>query len=244
MPDAVHRLAARGLPLGVRKEAHDEIRARPFEVERVEPGPLEPPRDVVQLLPSRRPGRDRVGLVEAAHVPDLVPQAFEGLGACQLGVDEQRPFEGGRRHDRPVDETLVDDREHLLDERQLVAARAIGVEPCERIGRRRAGEGDPRRPLPAELEHPVAEPAGNEVERLRARMLDPRALRVRVEVRDVHEARTAPVGRRRHLARHLLLAERGADGDELVLLDVRAEHDGELGESGGCGACGGHGGRV
>ncbi len=138
MPDAVHRLAARRFPLGVRKEAHDEIGARPFEVERVEPCLAEPPCDVVQLLPSRRPGRDGVGLVEAAHVPDLCPQALESLGARQLGVDEQRPVEGGRRHDRPVDETLVDDREHLLDERQLVASRAIGVEPCQRVGRRRA----------------------------------------------------------------------------------------------------------
>ena len=64
------------------------------------PASPEPPRDVVQLLPSRRPGRDRVRLVEAAHVPDLVPQAFEGLGARQLGVDELRPVEG-RRQARP-----------------------------------------------------------------------------------------------------------------------------------------------
>ena len=62
-------------------------------------------------------------------------------------------------------------------------------------------------------------------------MFDPRSLRVSVEVRDIDETRAAPVGRRRHLARHLLLPERGADGDELVLLDVRAEHDGQLGES-------------
>ena len=76
-------------------------------------------------------------------------------------------------------------------------------------------------------------------------MLDPRALRVRVEVHDVDEAGTVPVGRRRrHLTRHLLLAQRRADADELVLLDVRAEHDGELCKSGGWGACGWHGGRV
>ena len=47
VPDAVHRLATRGLPLAVRKQAHDEIRARPLEVERVEPSLAQPTGDVV-----------------------------------------------------------------------------------------------------------------------------------------------------------------------------------------------------
>ena len=219
---------------GVRKETHDEIRARPLEVERVEPGLAQPPRDVVQLLrrapPRPRQGRARRGGTRARSRPTVArgPRGLPARGRRAAPMSRV-----GARYDRPVDETLVDDREHLLDERQLVATRAIGIEPRKRVGRRRARERDPRGPLAAELEHPVAVPAGNEVECLRARVLDSRALRVRVEVRDIHEAGTAPVGRRRHLARHLLLAERSADRDELVLLDVRAEHDGELGESGG-----------
>ena len=241
--DAVHRLAACGLPSGVRKKADDEIRARPLEVERVEPGPLEPPRDVVQLFPSRRPGRDRVRLVEAAHVRDLVPQAFEGLRPRQVGVDELCPLEGRRRDDRPVDETLVDDREHLLDERQLVAAGAIGVEPCERVGRPWAGEGYPRRPLPAELEHPVAEPAGNEVECLRARMLDPRALRIRVEVRDVHEARTSRYAAAA-TSRAISSWPREAPTVTSWSSWTFAPSTTASSASRDAGACGGHGGRV
>jgi hypothetical protein len=89
--------------------------------------------------------------------------------------------------------------------------------------------------LTAELEHPLAVPGGNEVERIRARMRDPRPLRVRVEVRDVHEPRTPAVGCRRHLACHLLLAKSGADRDDLALLDVRSDSDGELGETSGAG---------
>ncbi len=93
-----------------------------------------------------------------------------------------------------------------------------------------------RRPLAPELEHPVAVPAGHEVERLLPCVLDPRALHVRVEVRHVDEAGAVPVRGCCHLSCHLLLAEGGADGDELILLDVRAEDDGELCELGG--ACG------
>ncbi len=126
----------------------------------------------------------------------------------------------------------------MLDERQLVATRALGIDAVESIGRSGPGERDPRRTLPAELEHPVAVPAGNEVERLLSRVLDPCTLHVRVEVRHVDEARSVPVGGGCDLTRHLLLAEGGADGDELILLHVGAEDDGELCELGG--ACGSH----
>src|SRR4029450_3388025 len=117
------------------------------------------------------------------------------------------PAAGGRGPHVRVGEPLVDDGQHLLDEGQLVSARAHRVEPRERIRGSGPRERDPRGPLSSELETPLPVPAGDEVERISAGMLDARALRIRVEIRDVHEACPAPVRRRSHLARHLLLAD-------------------------------------
>src|SRR4029079_10531852 len=121
-----------------------------------------------------------------------------------------------------------------------------GIEVVEQPGRGRAGDADPRAALPAELEHPLAVPRRDEVERVLLGVEDPRALDVHVEVDRVHEPRPVAVRARGQGADHLLLADLGVDGDDLPGLYVRAEADGEVGEAlerrgveGGGGAGGG-----
>ena len=90
---------------------------------------------------------------------------------------------------------------------------------------------DARPALVAERQHALAVPGGHELERLRARVLDPRALDVRIEPADVDELRAVPVGARGERAHEVLLAGLAADGDDLVLLHVGAEADDEVGEA-------------
>ena len=64
------------------------------------------------------------------------------------------------------------------------------------------------------------------------RSFDPGALDPRVEPRDVHELRAVLVRALRDRADQVLLAWLAADRDDLPLLDVGAEADGEVGEAG------------
>src|SRR5205814_781177 len=50
-----------------------------------------------------------VGLVEAEHVPELLPELLVGLVRGQVGKDERGPRRVWARHDRPVDQLLADD---------------------------------------------------------------------------------------------------------------------------------------
>src|SRR5439155_15657894 len=90
------------------------------------------------------------------------------------------------------------------------------------------GEGDARAMLAAELEDALAEPGRNELERVVRRVLDPRPLDERIEVRDLDELGTAPVGGGRDRTRALLLADVRADARDLARLHIRAEAHGEL----------------
>ncbi len=84
------------MPSAIRagEEADDEIRALPFEMERVEPGSGQPPRVVFQLLRPRRPRRHGIRLVEAADVADLAPEPLQGICLGELRIDEARPPRG------------------------------------------------------------------------------------------------------------------------------------------------------
>ena len=79
----------------------------------------------------------------------------------------------------------------------------------------------------ADVERALAVPRRHVVERVLGRVLDPRALDVRVEVPDVDEPRTASVRVRRDRARQLVLAVLCVDVDDLARLDVRAVLDGQ-----------------
>ena len=70
---------------------------------------------------------------------------------------------------------------------------------------------DARAVLLGVLEHTFAIPLGNEVERVRVGVLDPHALQVRIEVRDVDELGAALVGRLGGRTRLLLEADLGRD---------------------------------
>ena len=126
---------------------------------------------------------------------------------------------------------VVDDLAGLLQERQRVAARALGVDVVEQAGRDRAAERDPRAALVAEREHPLAEPRRDELERVLRGVLEPRALDVDVEVGRVDELRAVAVGAGGERAHDLLLADLAADRDDLAGLDVGAEADEQVGEA-------------
>ena len=84
----------------------------------------------------------------------------------------------------------------------------------------------------AERLDPRAVPRRHVGQRVVARELDPGALDPRVEPCDVDEARAMAVGTRREGADEVLLARLAREGDDLVLLDVGAEADHEVGEAG------------
>jgi hypothetical protein len=85
-----------------------------------------------------------------------------------------------------------------------------------------------RAALAADLQSPLAVPRGHELERLVRRVLDPGPFDERIEVRDVDEPGSVPVGGRGDRARQRFLSELAADRDDLIRLHVCAEADGEL----------------
>jgi hypothetical protein len=197
-------------------------------VDRVEARVREPCGGRLELVEARPPGSDRIGLVEPAGVRDLLPQSLERRRLVEIRVDDPRPAGGRARHHRPVDRPLSEHLHALPEERELVAARADGIDAVERAGHARPGERDAGAALTAELEHALAVPGGDELERVVRRELDARALDERVEVRDVDEARSPSVTGGGEGTRQLLLSDVGADRENLAGLDVRAEADGEL----------------
>ena len=104
--------------------------------------------------------------------------------------------------------------------RSAISPGALGPESATR-----AAWASPRARMPL----PV--PLGDEVERRRVGVLDPRALDVRVEPADVDELRAAPVRGRGERAHEVLLARLAADGHDLAGLHVGAEADDEVGEA-------------
>ena len=85
-------------------------------------------------------------------------------------------------------------------------------------------------PLVTQREHAVAEPRWDEVERLGRRVQGASALQIRVEDGEVDVPGTPFVGDLGDGAGQRLLARLGADGDDLIGLDVGAEADDQLGE--------------
>ena len=117
----------------------------------------------------------------------------------------------------------------LLHGREPIAARPCRVEPRQQPRRDERGEADPGCVELAEIEYAAAEPRRHPGERVVGGQLDSHPLHERVEVDDVHVARTAlvraasdPVDERRGFRWRL-------DRHDLVGLDVRAEPDDQLG---------------
>ena len=153
MLDAVDGLEARRVPGRAGEQADREVGAGPLVVQGVEAALGEARGGVAQRLRADAPDRDRVLLVEPAHVHQLVLQAGERLGGLELAEHQAAPGGGRAGHDRPVGRARVDDLARLLDGGQAVAPRADRVEVGEQARRDRAGEPDPRAALVAELEH-------------------------------------------------------------------------------------------
>jgi hypothetical protein len=85
----------------------------------------------MQRLVSLAPRGDGVFEVEPAHVGELLGQLCQRRVGVEIGMDELGPGRRGVREDRPVDQTLVDHLEALLEIRQLIASGPLGVDPVE-----------------------------------------------------------------------------------------------------------------
>ena len=127
----------------------------------------------MQSLLALAPRGDRIVLVEPADVEQLLRQPGERRLAVELGIDEVGPGLGGERHDRPVDEPLVDDLEPLLKIGKLVAAGALRIDAVQDPRRDPRDEDDPRGAQVPELEHPFPVPLGHELERVVGGVLEP-----------------------------------------------------------------------
>ena len=146
---APHGLGRRRSPERALEQADGEVGARAAEPDRVEAALVE--RRGARGEPRRvlRPGRDRVGLVEAHRPGDGVPEPVD----VGLAEDRARPALGRAGDDRPRDAPLGDEPERGLDElRHPRGADAAPVEVGEELGLGVAGDGDaralPARPSP------------------------------------------------------------------------------------------------
>ena len=63
----------------------------PVVVERVQAERVELAGDVHEAAQARAPRRDRIGFVEPAHVPDLLPQPRQRLLGFEIGMDALPP---------------------------------------------------------------------------------------------------------------------------------------------------------
>ena len=185
----------------------------------------------MQRLLALAPGGDRIVLVEPADVRQLLRQPGERRLALELGMDERGPGLGRERHDRPVDEPLVDDHEPLADIGELVAAGSSRIDPVQDPRRDPRHEDDPGGVDVSELKHPLPVPLRDEFERVVGGVLEPRLLHVRVEIGRVDEPRAPLVGALGDRADDRLHARLRLDRDDLPPLDVGAEVDREIGEA-------------
>ena len=213
-----------------RQEADAQVGAGPANVEPVEVERVQRRLRPLDLSHPLAPGRDRVGLVQPAHVRDLLPQPLERGIRLQVWVDERRPARRRARNGGPVRAG----RDHVLDRllapRRDVAADPVRVGPVQEAGRDRPREADRRPVLLPVLAHHLHDPAWLVPERLVRGQIEPGALDVRVRVDDVHEARAGLVAAGRNGAGQLLLADVRADVDALPRLDPRSESHRKIGE--------------
>ena len=174
------------------------------------------------------PSRQGVGLGEAADVRDLIPERRERRILAAVGVHARGPARRRAGRDRPVDEPLLDQGARLPDSREEVLAEQCGIDPLHQPRRDRSAERDERRALLAEPAHTFPVPAGNECQRARIGVAQPRALDVLIEHAHIDELRPACIRRFGERTRERLLARLGPDRDDLAGLYVGPQRDDEL----------------
>jgi hypothetical protein len=177
------------------------------------------------------PGDDRIGLVDAAHAEDVVPERRLRVVRVELRVDDPRPVERWPGAAAPVRRVVVDQLVVLRDEGPAVLGRALRIEAVAEPGRCRAGEHDAGAALLAVLEHALAVPRGDEVERVVGGVLHARPADMRVEVGEIDEARAVAVAARGDRACRRLAPDLAPQLDDLARLDVGAEADDEIREA-------------
>ena len=79
------------------EEADRQVRARPLEVQCVEPERVETGAGLVELVGARAPRRGRIVVVQPADVHELLPQLRDGLGLRQVRMNHARPRRRGSR---------------------------------------------------------------------------------------------------------------------------------------------------
>ena len=143
-----------------------------------------------------------------------------------LAEDGLRPALVRVRHDRPVEQALIQDLHVTLGELahpRLADARAVEV--GEELGLRVADDLDQRTALTGDIGHLLQHPRRGPVERVLVGELDPRAPDMLVRVVDVHVARAALVRAPRDRARERRVLGQGRKPQNLALADVRAHLD-------------------
>ena len=235
MDDAVDRLeGARRRKRRGRQQADGQVGPRAAEAQRVEAAAVE----AARRRRRARPARSRHAAIgssssrrqtwrSCSHEP---PERRVG---SEVGMHEPRP---GRASGTGTAVQFVvrslTTCAGLLERRQLVAAGAGGIEVVEQRRGRRAGEADRARSAGARARAAARRTTSGTKSRCSSRACSMRArLTCRSKYVDVDEARAVAVGARRERAHHLLLAELGADRDDLARLDVGGEADDEVGEA-------------
>ena len=172
-------------------KAHHQVGAGPPEADRAEAALVERARALAEACDVLLPGRYRVGLVQARRRDDRLPEPLD------VGLAEDRPGPPLVRvaDDRPLDEPAVLRVEELLDGQPR--PRPLGAALIEVGEQFRLGVPRDRDRRAACLDHVVDQrhgPGRAPVERVLGRVLDPRALQVRVAVVDLDEAGAPLVG--------------------------------------------------
>ena len=170
------------------------------EVERVEAPLREPPGRRDQRVGARRARRRRGPPRPGGRRARARRQLGERLVGVEVRVTSSAQAGSGRA-DRPVGRAVVDDLAGLASDGSWSRPARSGSMSSSSPGSVGPLERDPRAALLAEREHPLAVPRGDEVERLRARVLEPRALDVEVEVEASTNFAPCAVGARGDRAR-------------------------------------------
>ena len=222
--DAVDRLLGAGQPAVRRVEPDAQVGARAGEADRAEAPLVEERGALAEALDVLLPREHGVGLVEPGRGDDGVPEPLD----VRLAEDGVRPAFVRVADDRPLDQPSVLGVEQLL--RGQARARPLGaalVEVGEELGLGLAGDRDRRA---AGLDHVVEErerPRRRPVERVLRRVLDARALQMRVAVVGLDVARAALVGDTRDRADERQVLRLGRDPEELTGLEIDRHFDRE-----------------
>ena len=191
-----------------------------MEAHRVEVVLVQRLASLAETLDMRVPGCDRVGLVEANRVLDVLPETLE----VGLTEDRLRPALVRVADDRPVDPAPHDVAEVRLGELDLARlADTSLVEVAHELRLRVARDRDQRALLLAEVVEPLDRPLRRPLEHVVRALGDHRAPHVLVDVGHVDIAGAVAVGHVGDLAHERRVLDQAEDEQVLAVADVGAD---------------------